>query len=123
MSKVIYVAQPLSDPNDGIVARRQQLGHDCTVALIKRYPSDFVFNPILYSSTLEASITPDPDWYEYDLRFLDRCDMLIVLTMKGHEQSKGVGLEIERAEKLGMSILFISPNQLLKDFSGYSTQP
>ncbi len=48
-------------------------------------------------------------WREFDKTMLKRCDRLLIITMDGWVQSKGVLAEITVAEELGIPIDKINP--------------
>lgn len=58
-------------------------------------------------------------WEQYSYSLLDKCDCLVVLTLRGWTDSPGVKAEIEYARKLGIKIVFIDP--LLDAFLQFST--
>ena len=75
-----------------------------TVTMIKD-EGLLVFSPISYSGPrLDGVADGLIDWYAFDLRMLRKCDKLVVLMLDGWRESKGVGLEIAEAERLGMPI-------------------
>jgi len=50
-----------------------------------------------------------PSWYEYDIELLQRCDALAVVMLEGWKESKGVQMEIEEANRLGMPVIYLDP--------------
>lgn len=51
----------------------------------------------------------DEWWYDYDLGWLSHCVELVVLTLPGWQESKGVLLEIEAAESWSIPISYFDP--------------
>ena len=45
-------------------------------------------------------------WLEHDLRLILRCDMLIVLKLKGWDQSEGVAKEIQFCKERGIPVVY-----------------
>lgn len=71
-----------------------------------------VFCPIAHSHSIEkigmgGEIQNGDWWLEQDFAVLDRCDELWVYMMPGWETSYGVGKEIERAKRLGLTIEYL----------------
>lgn len=68
-----------------------------------------VFSPITHSHPIEATF-PEASgwefWKDQDLPILARCDLLIVATFPGWENSVGVGAEIAYAEELAKEVIY-----------------
>lgn len=73
-----------------------------------------VFSPIAHSHPIEqhfdeGGVEGHDFWLRQDFAVLDRCSKLVVLTLPGWEQSRGVAAEIARAHELGIPLEFMEP--------------
>ncbi len=76
----------------------------------------FIFSPISHSHPIaeDGEIpTTWEFWRPYDEEILRCCGRMIVLTLPGWEESKGVQAEIEIATKLGIDISYLDPRGLV----------
>ena len=79
-----------------------------------------VFAPILHSHPIAKNYGVPSEWdywAEYDEKFLTICDELWVIKFPGWDTSHGVQAEIEIAQKLGLDITYLNPENLLKDYT------
>ena len=79
-----------------------------------------VFCPLAYAQALidhGFGYKDDEWWYKYDVGWLEHCDELIVLMLPGWSESKGVRIEIEAAEELG---ILVSYADIPEAFAGLS---
>ena len=103
--ELIYLAAPYTHEDPNVVWRR--LFDNGVLAAKLLAEGHLVFSPLINSSEIDAIFTNSGtafDWYTFDLRMLRKCDRLVVLMLDGWRESKGVGLEIAEAERLGMPI-------------------
>jgi len=49
-------------------------------------------------------------WLKHDLEILYHCNQVVVVKLKGWEESVGVQAEMAEARKLGIPILFVDPS-------------
>ena len=49
------------------------------------------------------------DWYSFDLTFLAKCDILLVILLEGWAESKGVQMEINFAKMHNIPIFEVPP--------------
>ena len=109
---LIYLAIPYS----GIEDKSFEISSKVSAALLKKGYN--VISPVVLGHVIAEQnnlMLDHDDWYDIDLAILRRCDMLLVLTIAGWENSKGVQLEIEEAKKFGMPILYVYPDYYLND--------
>ena len=69
-----------------------------------------VFCPLTYAQALldhGFDRKDDRWWYEYDVGWLPHCDELVVLMLPGWAESKGVRIEVEAAEALGIRATYL----------------
>lgn len=101
MSKVIYLAGPLTDENKDV--QEQNIKSACFAAAILRSRGDVVISPHEMGYHHPDALDYD-GWIQHGLRLLDRCDELMLLPKCGG--SKGTYLEIQWAELNGKPISF-----------------
>ena len=109
---ITYLAAPLSSDDPNVVAHRRRVATQATVTLMDQGIT--VFSPVTYGMPVRAidHVISQEEWYRFDLNFLRICTSLTVLTLPGWEQSKGVSLEIKEAQKLGIPVNHMSPDDL-----------
>lgn len=107
---MIYVASPYSHPDPRCQNERFWQVCRYTAQLIKA--GNLAFSPIAHShpvafiGEMEGNFET---WQRWCLRMLDACDVLYVLTLPGWQNSHGVMAEINHANRLGLSVLFVDP--------------
>jgi Domain of unknown function (DUF1937) len=106
-----YLASPYSHPNPEIMEMRYAEALRCVGWLISH--SVWVYSPIVHCHELAKRNTMPTDaehWRAYDHAMLQEASRLLILTLEGWEDSKGVNDEVTTAHALGILIHFISPN-------------
>jgi len=102
---MIYLASPYSHPDSDMRHRRFLLA--CRAAARLMHQGHHVFSPIAHTHPIaEAGELPKGwDWWEaFDRAFFEICDSMVVLTLPGWEESRGVQAEIAIARELGLPI-------------------
>lgn len=106
-----YLAGPYSDSNDAIQKERcEQL---TAVAGQLMAQGRFIFSPITHTRPIAESAKLPGDaafWIGYDESVLAGCSRLLVLMLPEWRQSKGVKLELAIAERLGIPIQYLDPD-------------
>ena len=83
-------------------------------------PQIIPFSPITYSHYLQRQFcNTEVDWYEPDLEFLRRCDVLLVLTLRDWKRSEGVKLEIQEAENNGIPTIYSDPENVIETLNQF----
>jgi len=105
---ISYLACPYHHDNPLIKAQRLQTVTKTAAELFTQ--GIYVYSPLTHNSKLtELGVGGTWDtWCDFDLEMLSRCDKLIVLTLPGWEQSRGVCAEIAHAKKLHKPIEFLA---------------
>jgi len=70
-----------------------------------------VYSPIVHSTPIAACGLDDMDhdfWMHVDRPYLEWCHMVMVLTLDGWRDSRGVNAEIAVARSMGKPVSFIS---------------
>jgi len=106
----IYLACPYSHPEQAVIEQRVET---CNMVAARLMEQGFiVFSPVSHSHPISIHAKVDPCnhdfWLNQDLPFLEFCDELCILMLDGWEQSKGIKLEIERAQELKKYTWFIA---------------
>jgi hypothetical protein len=110
---MIYLASPYSHKDPAV--REMRFVAACKQAAEMLRCDIPVYSPIVHSHPIAIYGGIDPMdgefWARADRPYLELCDEVWVLTLPGWEESKGVHIEIERAEELGMKILYVEPEE------------
>lgn len=105
-----YVATPYTKYHEGIWPAYKEAAR-VTGRLIAQGMA--VFSPIVHSHPLAFYGDLDPldhqFWMKVDQPYMDMCDVLIVVTMKGWDESKGVAAEIFEFSKRGKTVVYCDP--------------
>jgi hypothetical protein len=91
----IYIAGPYTHPYQEVRANREHQLTNAAATVAKH--GHIVYSPITHSAPLTRrglNLTHD-EWMAFDKPFMELCDVLLVVTLDGWEQSKGVWHEIE----------------------------
>ena len=110
--KRIYLASPYwdSDPN----IRSFRFKRACHVAAELMRRKYIVFSPIAHSHPINkygelGGAATYGLWMMQDLPFVKWADELWIITLGGYSESKGIGIEMRYARKLGKPIKYIEP--------------
>ncbi len=107
---LIYLASPYTDESEEVMHDRAQLV--ATKAGHLMADGNVVFSPIAHGhfivSQIGVSLPQDFDfWIKQDLSILIHCDVLMVFTLEGWEESRGVQEEIAFANDNGIPVVYI----------------
>ncbi len=109
-----YLASPYSHPDPKVRIDRFEKACKAAGKLMKY--GDVVFSPIAHSHSIEQyfdEIEPGPFWMRQDIPILRHADSLVVLKLKGWEQSKGIAQEIEVAKALGIPVDYLEEDSAI----------
>jgi hypothetical protein len=112
---LVYLAVPYSHKDPYI--RSLRFTHVNKVAGILMSKGVNVFSPISHTHSIaEAHQLPVnwDYWKSYDEAILNCCSLLAVLTLDGWDKSVGVKGEIEIAENLGIEVIYLKLEDILK---------
>ena len=106
---MIYLASPYSHPDAPM--REARFRDVCRAAARLMREGHVVFSPIAHGHPIAAYGLPTDwrFWEPFDREQLERCDELVVLTLAGWRESKGVQAEIQIARELGKPVRFLDP--------------
>jgi hypothetical protein len=110
----VYVASPYTHQDNNIQGERYRLACAVIIGLMTKGISAFspVAMNVPIAMMLHSQATWD-QWRAFCSEIMSKCDELIVVTLPGWRESKGVQLEIEAAEKLGKPITYKELEELL----------
>lgn len=110
---MIYLASPYSHPVPSI--RRRRFRAACRAAAAMLSKGLQTYSPIVHSAPIAACGLDDMDhdfWMHVDRPYLEWCHMVMVLTLDGWRESRGVNAEIAVARSMGKPVSFIAPADL-----------
>lgn len=104
-----YLASPYSHQNPEIREERFRLAEQAVAYLLRR--SAWVYSPIVHCHALALRYTLPKDfdyWMDYNFAMLSRARELMVLTLPGWEESRGMEAERDFADAQGIPTTFRS---------------
>ena len=108
--KTVYLGIPYSH-TDAYV--RHCRFHAANRAAARLYEMGYnVLSPISHSHPISLYMQNSNDsdfWTSVDDYWQRQCDQLIILTMTGWQESKGLGREIDLAVSIGQQVFFMDP--------------
>ena len=105
--KLIYLASPYTTDDLTLLERRVQTIQGITAELVDIFGDEVIFfSPVAYTHLIDKECNTEPNWYNIDLEFLKRCDYMIIVKIKGWENSKGIQLEIDACEEFGIPFIY-----------------
>lgn len=97
MAYLVYLASPYSHNNPAVREMRYEMARIVTSNLIQE--GHAVFSPIVYGKPMEKVIGTDYlSWKNLNDTILAVCSSMIVLTLDGWEDSKGIAYELKFAK-------------------------
>jgi hypothetical protein len=105
---LVYLAIPYSHPDPGVREWRFRQANTVSAQLMGQ--GHKVFSPITHTHPIavQCGLPLGFDfWQEYDEAILAACAEMVVITLDGWQQSKGVQGEMEIAKRLGIPIRFM----------------
>lgn len=109
---LVYIACPFSSTNQEIAIQRMECVFNVTSKIMTTFNHIIPFSPVSYTCLFEGHVPEDFDWYTFDLEFLIRCDVLLVLQLDGWSESYGVNLEIEKAIERNIPVLYATHDKV-----------
>lgn len=105
----IYLACPYSHPNPE--ERELRFLLSCKKAAQLMEQGHIVFSPLSHSHPISKYTVVEPCdhdfWLRQDLPMIDWCDELWIYQLDGWEKSKGIQVEIKKAESLRKPIQYV----------------
>lgn len=110
---MIYLASPYSHPDAAVRLARFHAAVDATAVLLRR--GEFVYSPI---GATHPVFERHPDvggdweaWKRYDEHMIGLSERLVILTIDGWRESKGVAAEVSFAKSRGIPVRWWSGSQ------------
>ena len=110
---MIYLASPYSHPDRAV--RRRRFRAACRAAGAMLRAGLMVYSPIAHSAAIASAGLDDMDhdfWMHVDRPYLEWCHMVMVLTLDGWRESRGVNIEIAQARAMHKPVSLIAPADL-----------
>ena len=106
---VSYLASPYADPDEAVRERRYEEVSQVVVKMLRA--GRVVFSPIACNHPLVGFGVPTgwDFWGPIDTAMIAICSEVVVLKLDGWEESEGIKLEIEFAEKIGKPVRYMDP--------------
>lgn len=101
---MIYLASPYSGTLEQMQQRYLDTKHATATLLSNKH---HIYSPIVHCHEMACRFSLPRDaqfWKEYNEDMIKRVDYLWLLKIPGWETSKGMGMEVEFASKIGKSI-------------------
>ena len=108
---LIYLATAYSHPDRDVMEAR--FVQACQIAGRLMRAGHLVFSPIAHTHPIAIQCDLPRDWefwQRYDLALLSACSPLLVVTMDGWRESRGIAGEIEIARTLGLPVRYLAPD-------------
>lgn len=107
-----YLMSPYSHADSSVREWRYQ--EACRAAAEMMREGVLVFSPIAHSHGIAAYGLPGSweFWREFDLAFLRACDAVVVMTLDGWQESKGIAAELAEAVAMGLPISYRVPSSI-----------
>lgn len=105
---MIYLAGPYTHKDPAVVHARYEAHRKACAQLLK--DGHTVFSPIVHGHNMlpELDHWRHEEWMEYDMKILNRCDHIIVLTIDGWKESRGTQEEIRYCLNQGIRIEYMA---------------
>jgi hypothetical protein len=111
-----YLASPYNHPTPSIMQDRYQAALRITVHLLSK--RIWTYSPIVHCHTLALQNNLPTDhgyWMDYNRAMLMPAQELLILTLSGWDDSKGIAEEINIAHATNKPIRFIAPNYTITE--------
>lgn len=122
---LVYLASPYTskDPNatNSELVQAHRAEQVSAVAAALSVHGINIYCPIAHGHAMNRYASIGPGWKYWEklgLRMLKCCDQLWVLMLPGWEDSEGVKAEIAEAERLGIPVAYINPEEIVPGIIG-----
>lgn len=114
---MIYIASPYTAGGADEALMQERYEQACIATAKMTRNGHTVFSPIVHSHPLtkcgvEGLGRDFAYWSKIDYEFIDLCDELVVLKLKGWQDSKGIAEEVKYAESKGKIVNYVRPSQI-----------
>lgn len=107
---MIYLASPYSHNSRDI--RQERFCQAVEHAAMMMRAGEHVFSPIAHTHPIASHGLPKgfDFWESFDRWYIERCDKVVVLMLRGWEDSNGVEWEVKFATDRGMPVYYLDPD-------------
>lgn len=105
-NRFVFVASPYSHPDAEVRTKRYEAA--CRAAIVFTEFDVPVYVPIAMTGRFEAPDIPYQRWLEHSTRMLAHSAAVVVLTLDGWEESKGIQTELEIARLRNLPVEMVS---------------
>jgi len=101
----LYLCVPYSHPSQAVRIARFEQANEAAAKFMQG--GHIVFSPISHSHPISYYLDNANDsdfWLTQDRAFLEWCDEMVILCIKGWAESKGIQREVKWAKELGKPI-------------------
>ena len=111
MSDIVYLACPYSHASMDVRLRRFEASAHAAADLIHR--GMFVYSPITMTHPIDLVMAAEGDtmgsdyWCDFDEAFMRVCSEMIILTIPGWQDSRGIAREAKFFEEAGKPIRYM----------------
>lgn len=120
-----YLASPYSHEDRAVMGQRYRWACQATARLFTN--NVFAYSPIAHTYAVdvigELDASSFEKWEAFDLGMIDRLTGLLVLTIAGWDESRGVRAEMDHANATGKPIRFMVPRFFGPDLVDYEIDP
>ena len=109
---LVYIASPYSDSDLAVMQARYEVVRDVTLRIICEQKVVIPYSPIAY--THQFGEIGGIDWYEWDFKFLQRCDSMLVVQMEGWENSVGIEKELDYCKRFHIPVFYATVDRVLE---------
>lgn len=111
---MIYLASPFTHKSDDVMEARARAAMDYTARNIMA--GTMIYSPVAHSYMMSGDYDiPWETWMRHCCLMLAKCAELWVLKLDGWQESEGIAVEIELAEKIGLPIKYVDPKEASHD--------
>lgn len=112
---IAYIGMPYSHPDPLVMEDRYVISNEVTAFLFNNAPFLAPFAPISYTHRFGHRVDKDYDWVaNLDINYLRISKILIVITIDGWKESKGLQEEIQFAKENNIPIVYSLPEELIE---------
>ena len=116
---MIYLISPYTHPSSQIRNSRYESARRATAKLMRLYPNEFVYSPIVYTHHLAEREgfrdMPHSFWMAFDAEAMMATSEAVVLCIEGWRESIGVRAEIGYFRAAGKRIRYMKAGHLKEE--------
>jgi hypothetical protein len=121
--ELVYLASAYSHELE--IIRNRRFHKACIVVGKLMLNGMMVFSPIVHGHPIVQHTTLPMGWEfwkDFNRLVISKCNLLLVLTINGWKESKGVNTEIDTAKELGIPIKYVDEQGIITDYPNEDEQ-